>query len=488
MQVEVAAKARKTADRSSHLAEELAEDAAEEREAANLRHIARQRAEATVENKDSYRSSIEAQLAEAERAAKEAEEIAVRSRKKAAHLEKEAEKVKDHSRFESAVERADLERREAQNQYEQARHDREGKDKIMIEEKRRLDTTSEVYQAAARNVALEIDRAKVEHIYQQEAVVAYNEALAARQRATESAQAFEAATYNAEVKRLAAKRALEYKQMMDMMVEIPNDLARMTMLHSSKYHNWKKSLALSNSHMHSISHNVLLLKVDKDPDHEANNLQLFTKTHLCRVYPSWREVQKKACSNYDPVFAWALGCQLVSSNFHSPDESLLIAEGRFRQNGSCGYVLKPPYLIDNMSQAEYEQKWTFSILGGFNLPKSIRKTAGTVNPLVKVSMYSGSAREMRISYRTRPCHHNGLNPVWTSHNKFTFVVPNPSVSMLSFSVWHANDDGSESFIAAAALPAVCVREGYRYVALFDANHSRSGAFASAGLLVRATRR
>lgn len=450
-----------------------------------MRHTARQRAEATVENRDSYRSSIEAQLAEAERAAAEASKLAVQSRKRADHLLKEMERVKDHSRFEQMVEKLEWEKKEAQGEYDAAKMDREEKDRVMTEEKRRLDTNAEVYQTAAREAAAETDRVKVEHLYQQEAVKAFIEAKQALEKAKASLEHSKSSTYKAEVKRLAAERAKEYKKKMEMTVEIPIDLARITLIHTLKHQNWAKSLALSNVQAHSFAQNVLLRMVDKDLEEEKRNLHAFTKNHLVRVFPSWKALQNKSVTNYDPVFAWSLGCQLVASNFHSTDESLLIAEGRFRQNGSCGYVLKPAYLLDNITKIEDDQRWSFHIMSGHHLPKPIRKAAGATSPLVKISIYSGSAKETRISYRTRPARQAGLNPVWTSNNKFEFIIPTPSVSMICFSVWHAMDDGTENFMAASAFPASCLREGYRSIVLFHENHSRA---ISSCLLVKATKR
>lgn len=488
MQADLAAQARKTADRSAHVAEELLEHAEEEREAANLRHIARQRAEATVENKDSYRSSLEAQLAEAERASTEASSQAIASRKRAEHMAREAEKVKDHSRFEKTIEKMEWELRQAQGEYDAARLDRKRKDKIMAEEKSRLDTNAEVIQTAKREVAAESDRIRIENMYQQEAIVAYNQAVDLRKQSDQAEEVSKAATYKAELTRLSAERAKEYKRKMDSMVEIPADLAALTLLHTTKHKGWDKSLSLSNAQVHSFAQNVLLLMLDKNPVEEKINLHAFTKNHLCRIFPSWKAIQSKNFTNYDPVFAWALGCQLVANNFHSCDESLLVGEGRFRQNGSCGYVLKPPYLIDNSSKTEDDQRWNFHILSGHNLPKPIRKAAGASSPMVKISVYSGSAKETRISYRTRPAHRSGLNPVWTGSNKFECNIPTPSISMVCFSVWHVMDDGTENFMAASAMPASCLREGYRSIALFDEHHSRSGAYASACLLIKATKK
>lgn len=489
VQADQAAQARRAADRSLHLAEELMEQAEEEREAANLRHTARQRAEATVENKDSYRASLEAQLVEAERAAAEAATLALQSKKRSDHLAKEADKVKDHSRFAKAVEDLEWERDVAKREYEAARAEREKKDRAMVDEKRRLDTNAEVYQEAAREAAAETDRTRDELHYQHEAVVTYGEALVLRREASDALDKLESLKLQAETKKLSVERAKEYKARMDTMKEIPVDLARSTLLHSSKHFNWSTSMSLSNAHVHSFAHNVLLLMLDKNPEEERRNLHSFTKNHLTRIFPSWKALQNKSFANYDPVFAWSLGCQLVSCNLHSPDESLLIADGRFRQNGSCGYVLKPPYLTDNASKVENDQRWSVQIVSGQHLPRpSSRKVAGPASPLVKISIYSGSAKETRISYRTKPVRRAGLHPVWTTNNKFEVVIPNPSVSMVAFSVWHAMDDGGESFMGAACLPASGLREGIRSVALFDEHHSRPGEYQTASLLIRTTRK
>jgi Phosphatidylinositol-specific phospholipase C, Y domain/C2 domain len=489
VQADLAAAARRTADRSLHVADELLEQAEEEREAANLRHTARQRAEATVENRGSHRSSLEAQLVEAERAAAEAANVALQSKKRAEHLAREADKLKDHSRFQKVLEDLEWERDMAKQEYDAARADRERKDRAMADEKRRLDTNSAVCKEATREAAVETDRTREEQHYQQEAIVAYSEALACRQEASDSLDQLNELRIKSESRRMAVDRAKEYKSRMDMMIELPLDLSRLTMFHSTKYLNWSRSMSLSKAEMHSFAHNVLLLMLDKNPDDERRNLHSFTKNHLCRVYPSWKALQNKNFTNYDPVFAWALGCQMVSSNLHSADESLLVADGRFRQNGSCGYVLKPPYLLDNISKTESDQRWSLQVMSGHNLPRpSSRKASGPASPLVKISVYSGSHKETRISYRTRPARHVGLHPVWTTNNKFELTIPIASVSMVSFSVWHVMEDGAEAFMGAAALPASCLREGFRSVALFDEHHSRSGEYRNACLLVKTTRR
>jgi len=83
LQEKIAASAHRQADHFVSIADQLEDHALEEREAANLRNTACAKAKQSVENSDAVAISTEAQLAEAERAAKEAREHAIASREKA---------------------------------------------------------------------------------------------------------------------------------------------------------------------------------------------------------------------------------------------------------------------------------------------------------------------------------------------------------------------------------------------------------------------
>ena len=63
---------------------------------------------------------------------------------------------------------------------------------------------------------------------------------------------------------------------------------------------------------------------------------------MSRTYPSGSRIDS---SNYIPILAWSAGCQMAALNIQTPDEALLINDGRFRENGGCGYVLKPSILM-----------------------------------------------------------------------------------------------------------------------------------------------
>ena len=482
IQAELASQARRTADRSAALAEELTEHAEEEREAAELRHVARQKAEAAVENRDSHRASAEAQFAEAERAAAEAANIAVRARTRADRLAREAEAAKDHSRAQELVETKSWEIREAKGAYDAALLIKERKDAIAAREKHSLETNAELYKTAENDVADETNRLTVERLHEQEAIVAFNTAIMLRKEANRAARRTEIKSTNAESKSVIAQRAREYKEFKDMSVEIPSTLAKLTLLHTTRFKHWELSAALSNAHVHSFSQDVLLEMIQNNPEDERVQLRMFTEKHLCRVFPSWDGILDRKSSNYDPVLAWSLGCQLVAMNMHAVDENVVVADGLFRKNGSCGYVLKPRYLTHNDAKPVGEQIWLFKVIAGSNLAPRGRRT---INPYVTISLYGGSETEARSIYRTRTAEQNGLNPVWDASKTFMLTMENPQIAMVSFAVWNKVDERTSEFIGSSAVPACCLREGYRSVPLFGSDNARVGRQAFASLLVNA---
>ena len=70
------------------------------------------------------------------------------------------------------------------------------------------------------------------------------------------------------------------------------------------------------------------------------NLELLacSERQLVRTYPKGTRFDS---SNYDPMQMWNCGIQLVALNFQYPGIEMHLNQGFFRQNGGCGYVLKP---------------------------------------------------------------------------------------------------------------------------------------------------
>jgi len=493
MQSEIASQARKQADRSSHHAEELAELAEEEREAASLRHIAREKAQMSVSSKDNYQSSIQAQLVEASRASEEAASIALESRIRAEKLEREAELAKDHSKVIQHVKNMDKLKDEAEASYHEALDKQKEAATKAEKAKRLLDTSSEVFTNAKRDAAQEQDSVSTRREREQNAVQAYKKFLFMEKKAALAASQAEMAEQKAAEKKSAEKRAYEYKFKMDRRGPLVPELAKLTFFHSTRYNTWEHSHTIPNSHIHSISEPRVYGMLETDEDVQRESFSEFTKNHLCRTFPSWRMVHENEQANYDPVIMHSLGCQLVSMNFNSSDEHLLLNDGRFRANGSCGYVLKPPHLHGESFMNRPEQ-WRFKILCGSYLPKGentmLKKSLAvgvgalpSISPFVRVAVHEGKLNAETVVHETKSVSKNGLAPTWNDReDEFDVKVQQSSIALLSFTVW---DEETDDFIAGAAVPMNCLRQGYRSISLFDSLHSRIGPYASASIVVKA---
>lgn len=491
IQADIASQVRKQADRSCMVAEELAEHAEEERDAATLRHVACEKAEANVQERKSHLESVRAQLSEAERAAADASKTAAESRNRADMLAKEAENATHYKAQIRVLENCKFIREQAATEYEVARIVKEEKDASAADTKRLLETNAEVYTSAVRDAAAESHRVNNERLCEKKAVIAFNRALLARKQADHAKALSKIALATSQEKLQTAKRAEEYRERKNKISAIPVSLAKLTWLHSTKHKFWEKSLNMPTFHVLSMAQQAVTALHEKDPSTTCKKMLAFTRLHLFRAFPSRKHVSNGEIKNLDPVLLWSLGCQLVSMNFHRPDEHLLVAEGRFRQNGACGYVLKPPHMIekDLANQIPKEERWVIRILRGNYIPKPEHRYnshARCISPFVKCVIYdanSANSSKVQQQHLTDVVKWNGFNPIWDEKDGFEFVVSRPDVAMVSITVWDMSDSGVEDFIGGASLPISHLRQGYRSVALFDSSNSRCGAFALASLLV-----
>ncbi|KAL7546595.1 hypothetical protein ACHAWF_009926, partial [Thalassiosira exigua] len=487
LQAKTAATARRQADHSMSIADQLEEHALEEREAANLRQAARVKAKRGVESSDAVLTSTEAQLAEAEKAASEANDIALVSRQKAEQLSKEAEAVQDTAPLEKAVQLAQDSRDAAHSIYECAREAKE-------EALERAARAKQVHETNSVNLAnLERD-AMAELLHKESVEQAKTLAVTACENAKALRDQVESLTTKRdEAKALAVEKsaalgiATRYKEKKKRLQPLSPSLADITLLHSANFRNWDKSSYLPNHAMHSIPDAKIMKKAEAGKD-EWNRWVEFNKTHISRTYP------ESASRNYNPLIPWAMGCQFVSMNFIR-NKFMLLNDGRFRENGGRGYVLKPGYLRNDTKDADSgkgadcatSRQLSIRILSGFCLPKSAeKKSSASINPFVRVTLYDASPTSLVPSpaFKTSVVEGNGLNPVWSTPETVTFSCSNPTVGMLLFAVYdHCDVTKTDLFIGASAMPVSCVREGYRCVSLFDSNNTRSGTMKYASLFV-----
>jgi len=292
----------------------------------------------------------------------------------------------------------------------------------------------------------------------------------------------------------ALEIATRYREKKRRLQSISPSMAKVTLLHSTNHRNWDKSFELPNYSMHSIPDKKVAEKAELGIE-EWKHWVEFNKTHFSRTYP------ESASRNYNPVLPWAMGYQFVSMNFIR-NKFMLLNDGRFRENGGQGYVLKPKYLCNTTSyesgsadvagseilDCNHPQQLSIRILSGFCLPKSAEKKASSsINPFVRVTLYDGSpAGPLTIpSFKTHVVEGNGLNPVWNGQEAANFSCLNPHVGMLLFAVYdHCNIAKTDLFVGASAMPVSCLREGYRCVSLFDSNNTRSGAMKYASLFIK----
>lgn len=212
---------------------------------------------------------------------------------------------------------------------------------------------------------------------------------------------------------------------------------------------------------------------------------------MSRCYPAGSRVDS---SNYVPVLPWSVGTQMVALNFQTVDTSLLLNDGRFRENGGCGYVLKPSDLIDIQEQSQSmdprpAMKLSVRVLSGSCIPKAGETRAGDcTDPYVKVSVYDvrNGDKEASTTYSTSVVTANGFFPIWNGE-RFTFRIENQAVAMLHLCVYDKksslNATSTDVFVASASIPVSCLRRGVRSVKLFDTYNTRSGAVDFASLLV-----
>lgn len=218
---------------------------------------------------------------------------------------------------------------------------------------------------------------------------------------------------------------------------------------------------------------------------------------LSRIYPKGSRINS---SNYDPQPAWNVGAQLVALNFQTLDFPLRLNEGRFQQNGACGYLLKPSYLRHSMkankrktrSADEFVSRFPgqmccvlyIRLICGHLLPKPNLAAKGvSLSPLVKMYIVGvpeddctnvdekrqiETARVDPFSFSnscvvSNVVEGNGFNPVWLQ--EFSFRLQCIELATLVMRVYHRDKRERDIELAEGIIPVSSLRLGYRAVSL-----------------------
>ena len=134
-------------------------------------------------------------------------------------------------------------------------------------------------------------------------------------------------------------------------------------------------------------------------------MKLFVRYHrnqISRVYPKGQRLDS---SNYSPTLLWNTGSQMIALNFQTPDKPMQLNQAKFRDNGNCGYILKPDFmLLDGFDPNDAntlvdvdEQTINIRIIGARHLCKGGRNIT---SPLVEIELI-GAPFDAGIKHRTK---------------------------------------------------------------------------------------
>ncbi|XP_070570895.1 1-phosphatidylinositol 4,5-bisphosphate phosphodiesterase delta-4-like isoform X2 [Ptychodera flava] len=189
------------------------------------------------------------------------------------------------------------------------------------------------------------------------------------------------------------------------------------------------------------------------------------KWQLSRTYPGGMRTNS---SNYNPVPFWNAGCQIVALNYQTAADEMDINLGKFKQNGNCGYILKPSFMrkesasFDPERPGKIKQRLSIKIISGQQLPKP-PGSKEIIDPYVKVSVY-GVPADCKDA-KTRIIDDNGFNPNWNETKVFDIHVP--ELCIVRFMVRDYDKTSANDFIGQYTLPLSSMQQGYHHVPLLS---------------------
>ena len=155
---------------------------------------------------------------------------------------------------------------------------------------------------------------------------------------------------------------------------------------------------------------------------------------------------------------------MVALNFQNNDEAMMLCHGKFLDNGGCGYVLKPNYLIQpersafnpcNPSNSSNSRILSIRIISGQFLSKIDEKSSDIPDPYVSVSIHG--VRSDSNKFQTKVIRNNGFDPLW--NETFQFRVNFPELALISFSVFDHDDFSGDDHLGSFCLPMTLIQTG-----------------------------
>ncbi|NXT16031.1 PLCZ1 phosphodiesterase, partial [Prunella fulvescens] len=185
-----------------------------------------------------------------------------------------------------------------------------------------------------------------------------------------------------------------------------------------------------------------------------------TTRFITRIYPKG---SRMSSSNYNPQDFWNVGCQMVALNFQTSGIYMELQDGKFLDNGGCGYVLKPEFLRDRNTTftprnvGAYSKPMSLSIrlISGHQLPPSAMSKTNKADPTVQIEIYG--VPEDQTRKRSSVVKSNALSPKW--NETFSFNIQVPELAMIRFCVEDEVSLVNKEFLGQYTLPVLSLNTG-----------------------------
>merc|ERR1719197_331885 len=184
----------------------------------------------------------------------------------------------------------------------------------------------------------------------------------------------------------------------------------------------------------------------------------YQQRHLSRIYPKGTRIDS---SNYDPLPAWCGGSQIVALNYQTGDKAMWFNDALFTDNGGCGYVLKPPALIEEYAPPIAPMKLELIVYSGSQLPSGHIDIA---DPFVKIEL-RGVPADYHKS-RTKCANDSPYHALF--NHKVQFNVKRPDLAMILFHVYDKDLGSKDDFMGQTSARVSLMRPGIHAWPLHDA--------------------
>lgn len=190
-----------------------------------------------------------------------------------------------------------------------------------------------------------------------------------------------------------------------------------------------------------------------------------TETQLMRTYPAGLRIDS---SNFNPLFFWTFGIQMVALNYQTEDIPLHVNKAMFEETGCCGYVPKPDVFTNrshlmyrrfNPLEKEFDGLHTTQIVINIVSGQYLNQVNNFFNSTQIEIELIGIPVDC-YKRKTKIIRKNSFNPLW--NETFYFKVMFFDLTFVRFSII---DCDNNNIIAQRIISLKCLRPGYRHVRL-----------------------